>query len=193
MKTPLQEAIECLQIRDVFLRRSAAWLADGFDPKYDIADALEAQFKHVVMQGEVLEIAEDGEKQRVFRVYIDLGTRFVVPADAGNGKKKRRSRKTEPPAEPDVKAQIEAVMVAEYLLKAEPRREALDAFAQQNASYHVWPYWREFVMSQCSRMNLPKLAIPTVQFPQKRTRGPDTKEEQHIAASEQGVSLTAQS
>jgi hypothetical protein len=59
---------------------------------------------------------------------------------------------------------IEATFVAEYSLNGKPEKEALDAFALKNASYHIWPYWREFLMSQSMRMNLPKIALPTVQF-----------------------------
>jgi hypothetical protein len=29
-----------------------------------------------------------------------------------------------------------------------------------NASFHLWPFWREYVVSQCNRMNLPKISIP---------------------------------
>lgn len=66
--------------------------------------------------------------------------------------------------EENIKAVIEATFLAEYLIEGEPGQKALDAFALKNASYHVWPYWREFLMSQSMRMNLPKVALPAVQF-----------------------------
>ena len=47
-------------------------------------------------------------------------------------------------------------------------KESLNAFALQNASFHVWSYWREYLTSQCMRMNLPKLTLPMVQFANKR-------------------------
>ena len=41
--------------------------------------------------------------------------------------------------------------------------DSLKAFALNNASYHIWPFWREYLMSMCNRMNLPKIAVPTFQ------------------------------
>ncbi len=61
-------------------------------------------------------------------------------------------------------ALIEATFVAEYMLSSIPENEALNAFALNNASYHVWPYWREYLMNQCLRMNLPKVIVPITQF-----------------------------
>lgn len=61
---------------------------------------------------------------------------------------------------------IEANYVAEYEILGDLSKECLDAFALKNASYHVWPYWREFIASSCSRMNVPKQVLPTMQLPQ---------------------------
>ncbi len=160
MSAELQKAIDSLRIRDVYLRRSSSYLADDFDPKYSPeANALAVQFKHVVTRGEVLALKEDDADIRIFRVYINLGTRWVVfpesTSEDGSG---------ESDDETDVKAVIEAIFLAEYLIENEPGKDALDAFALKNASYHIWPYWREYLMNQCMRMNLSKIALPTVQF-----------------------------
>jgi hypothetical protein len=155
----LQQAIQCLQIRDVLMRQSQAFVSDDFDPKYDDgADNLEVQLKHAVTRSEVLEVKNSEQTQHIFRVFVDLGARWVEAAleeqgDAG-----------ETAHEPHVKAQIEATLIAEYALKEDPGKEALDAFALKNASYHVWPYWREYLSSQCQRMGLPKVVVPTIQI-----------------------------
>ena len=65
---------------------------------------------------------------------------------------------------PAVAAVIEAEMMAEYAMATNPGHGALDVFARHNASFHVWPYWRELVSSQCLRMSLPKLVLPARQF-----------------------------
>ncbi len=149
----LQKAIDCLTIRDVYLRKSNAALMDDFEPKYDAdVENLAVQFKHVVTQSNVLEL-EDGscEKTRLFRVFVDLGTRWVAP-EAGDAET------------PEVKAFIEGTMVAEYQVDGEPGQETLKKFALKNASYHIWPFWREYLSSQCLRMNLPKRVMPVKQF-----------------------------
>ena len=154
MHSALQKAIDSLQIRDVYLRSVFAELADGFEPKYDPdVQALPVQLKHIVTRTAVLELEGD-ERQQLFRVYIELGARWLESLPAGDGDG----------AEPDVKARVEALMVAEYLMREHPGDDALRAFAMRNASYHVWPYWREFLASQCVRMNLPKYTLPAVQL-----------------------------
>lgn len=55
-------------------------------------------------------------------------------------------------------------MVAEYRMTEDPGKDSLKAFALRNASHHVWPYWREYLMGQSLRMNLPKLILPAVQL-----------------------------
>lgn len=64
---------------------------------------------------------------------------------------------------PAVLARIEATMVGEYHTPEDPGKEALDVFAAGNAGYHVWPFWREYLVSQSERMRLPRAFVPTVQ------------------------------
>ena len=161
MTSLLQQAIECLQIRDVLMHDSEAFIAETFDPKYGTGvDGLLVQLKHIVSHSQVLEV-EDGERtQQLFRVFIQLGARWIegVPGEQGDG--------GGTVAEEQVKAQIEATLIAEYALTDHPGKEALDAFALKNVSYHVWPYWREYLSSQCQRMGLPKVVVPTIQVAQ---------------------------
>ena len=169
----LQEAIDSLGIRDVYLRDSESYLVDGFEPKYDPdVDTMDVQFQHVVTESSVLEVEDNGEvPARLFRVFIRLGARLVMPIESDDQAKPvldtdRASNKTcADPADPSrVRALISAMMVAEYDLTGDPSTDALKAFALRNASYHVWPYWREFLASQCVRMNLRKVVLPAVQF-----------------------------
>lgn len=154
MDTALQKAIDCLHIRDVYLRSSSASLEDAFEPKYDPDPGkLNVQLKHIVARSNVLELEEENATHSIFRVFIELGVRWVIPAPEKNENE-----------EPEIKAFIEGVMVAEYYMKSDPGPEALKLFARKNASFHVWPYWREYVTSHCQRMNLPKMVMPAVQF-----------------------------
>jgi len=158
MNEALQKAIECLKINDVYLRSSEARLSDGFEPKYETdLGVLDVKFKHVVTHSNVLLLEEEGESTaQLFRVFVELGARWLDPANHEDGDSNR------------LKAQIEAVMVAEYQMKEDPGKEALKEFALGNASFHIWPYWREYLTTQCMRMNLPKLVMATVQFATNR-------------------------
>ncbi len=151
MSSLLQQAIDNLQIHDVYLRDMRSGCFDGFDPKYaENLDCLEVQTMHVVRRTEVIQL--DAQESLLFRVFILFGTRWVTP-----------QANTE---EPVPQAMIEAEFVAEYAMRAQLEQDCLNEFALRNASYHVWPYWRELLMSQCGRMHLPRLVMPTVQVAQ---------------------------
>ena len=100
------------------------------------------------------QIAQLDETQWLVRVFIELGVRLV-------------DSRTEQEDE-SVRAYIEAEYVAEYTVDEELEQACIDEFALKNASYHVWPYWREFLMSQCGRMHLPRLMLPTMQLAHHR-------------------------
>lgn len=153
MNEALQKAIDCLEIRDVYLYSSHASLESEFEPKYDpTVDGLIVQYKHHVIRSSVLKLEGHSESIDLFRVYVELGARWVS------------SSKSDTVEAQDVKAKIEGTMVAEYLMETDPGKEALNEFALKNASYHIWPYWREYLAAHTQRMNLPKLILPTVQF-----------------------------
>lgn len=156
----LQEAIKALQINDIYQRSSNTSLADDFDPKLtpEALDELTLQHKHRVRTLEVLEAKseEDQEKFNIVRIFIEIGIRWVSSS-------KKEDKNFE-------KARIETIFVAEYILKKEVSQEALEEFAFKNASYHIWPYWREYVMNQAMRMEFPAIVIPVVQFPLKREK-----------------------
>jgi hypothetical protein len=152
----LQAAIDCLTISDVYLRNNTTSFAKGFDPKYHKDDHLVLQKKHFVREALVVEM----NSNHLLRVFIDFGARWVVKDDKDK--------------EQEVKAFIEAEFVAEYFMDELLKKECIDAFALNNASYHVWPYWREFLTSQCMRMHLPRVMIPTVQLAQNKNQDHDT-------------------
>lgn len=57
---------------------------------------------------------------------------------------------------------IMATFELTYLVPKETKvtQEQLNDFARLNGMYNVWPYWREFVQSMVTRMNLPPLVLP---------------------------------
>ncbi|MBK1887902.1 MULTISPECIES: hypothetical protein [Marinobacter] len=146
---PLEKAKKGLQFEDVSQSRVDAWVEPKFDPRFGLGGQdCRLQLKHHVVESNLIEIKGNESPFDIFRVYIDVGARLVLPGD-----------KTE---ERPI-AQIEASYRVDYRITETSLIEdkaALDTFALENASYHLWPYWREFVMSQSLRMNLPKIALP---------------------------------
>ena len=47
--------------------------------------------------------------------------------------------------------------------------EELQTFAQVNAVFNAWPYWRELVQTALTRMSMPVLTVPVFRLP---TNGP---------------------
>ena len=143
----LQQAIDKLVISDVYLKESQSLCVDGFDPKFtDVADLL-VQRMHILQKSELVKV-DDGSE--LLRIFIRMGVRWVTPEENVD--------------EPDIKAFIEGDFIAEYQIKDTLDQGCIDEFASKNASYHVWPYWREFLSTQCERMRLPRVVLPIVQF-----------------------------
>ncbi|TYL49075.1 preprotein translocase subunit SecB [Marinomonas sp. IMCC 4694] len=142
----LQKAIDSLSIQDVYLKSSQAECCEDFDPKRTDHTELLVQQMHTVRRSEVL---KTNEGELILKVYVRLGARWVLPIENDD---------------PEVKAFVEADFIAEYSMAELLETEAVEEFSLKNASFHVWPYWREFLSSQCERLRLPRVVLPTVQF-----------------------------
>ncbi|MFT5758592.1 MAG: hypothetical protein ACI9LM_003338 [Alteromonadaceae bacterium] len=145
----LQQAIDNLIINDVYLHKSRSNCSDVFDPKAILGvDNLLVQQMHVVLKSEVISEHDDSY---LLRVFIRLGTRWIAPEQ-------------EELQNENINALIEADFIAEYQMLEVLDKKCIDEFALKNASFHVWPYWREYLSSQCERMRLPRVMLPAVQF-----------------------------
>lgn len=144
----LQKAIDSLQIQDVYLRSSHSECVEGFCPQYEDFSSLHLQQMHIIKRAAVFETES---ADQLLQIQILMGTRWVVSTSIAD--------------QPDIKAFIEAEFVAEYRFKSNNiDQETIDEFAQKNASYHVWPYWREYLASQTERLRLPRVVLPTMQL-----------------------------
>ncbi|MEN1925801.1 hypothetical protein [Luteimonas qiangzhengi] len=153
-KELLKQAQQRLRIRDVYQIASHAKLAEGYDPTQDSGEPQPViQFKHQVRESVVLEPDNDSDAPDLFRVYIDLGVRW---------------RFADEDESDDVYSEISATYVSEYEIHEEIEPDALTEFALHNASFHVWPYFREYVASQSQRMNAPKLTVPMMRLASNR-------------------------
>jgi preprotein translocase subunit SecB len=148
----LQKAIDSLQIQDVYLRDLVARCEGDFDPKYNADfESLVIQTKYHVKQSVVVELSG---QENLLRVYVDLGARWV-------------DEKSQDKASSE-KALIEAGFIAEYTMNEMLDKDSIDDFSLKNVSYHIWPYWRELLSSQCDRMHFPRVVLPMVQLAHNR-------------------------
>ena len=142
----MQKAKDSLKINDIYLHKLTAECLGDFDPKYDPKlSSYKIQTMHLVEKSQLIQV----DDQKTLKVTVSLGVRwFDLEAE-------------------EVKAIIEADFIAEYKMTLELTQKEIEAFAKSNVSYHVWPYWRELLSSQASRMHLPKVVLATQQLAQK--------------------------
>lgn len=167
----LKKAIAAFAINDVYLREARTVLSEGFDPKFN-QDPLDYQFKFSPKSSFVLSIKDDdGNEARIFRVNIETGLRLRIP-------KGTTSQEAIENAETDIDgivAELITVFVAEYQIIAQetPSQVAQAEFAKNNAIFHVWPYWREYIHSTCARFSLPLITMPMFVLPQAQQEKKD--------------------
>ncbi len=142
----MQKAKDSLKINDIYLHKLTAECLGDFDPKYDPKlSSYKIQTMHLVEKSQLIQV----DDEKILKVTVSLGVRwFDLEAE-------------------EVKAIIEADFIAEYKMTLELTQKEIEAFAKSNVSYHVWPYWRELLSSQASRMHLPKVVLATQQLAQK--------------------------
>jgi hypothetical protein len=65
-------------------------------------------------------------------------------------------------AESEPAVSVQASVELEYLLPEgfPVRPKELNDFAEINAVFNAWPYWREYIQNAFSRMNLPPFTLP---------------------------------
>lgn len=145
----IKNAVACLKLQDVYLLNTTSSSAGIL-----IAEDLEVQLKNGVAQVELLKNPADSS-QDIVDFHIFSGMRFIQTEEL-----------LDPKAESDQDnkpvAEIEAVFVARYLVNPDAKvaSEELQEFGQFNATYHVWPYWREFASSLSMRLRLPVVTLP---------------------------------
>src|SRR5699024_8924311 len=157
-KQLLKTAQRGLVITDVALRDSRTMLGDEFEPKYQALPG-EIQLMQRTLRSETMELNNNGDDRKIFRVFVKLGVRWVREVDD-----------RQQADESEVQAVMEATFLAEYAMTDAIEQPALDESAMHNAPWHIWPYWREYVASQSDRLNLPKVTLPMQCLPTSRDK-----------------------
>ncbi len=77
---------------------------------------------------------------------------------------------------------VSAVFEIKYRVPQGARFSAheLEAFADTNAIFNVWPFWREYIQSVTGRMDLPAVVLPLFRVP-----APQKPRRRDLAASRQ--------
>lgn len=166
---PLQDAIDNLEIQDVYLNTIESRCINSFNPKYYDFESnknVSVELKHFVKESRVF-LNQDQEK--ILQVKVDLGVRWTESDDVNQEDSSEGGLDNELSDQKTIiLALIEGSFFAEYLVKKELTKEGVDEFSLKNVSYHVWPYWRELVATQCDRLRLPRIMLPIKQFASNR-------------------------
>lgn len=111
---------------------------------------------------------KEGRGHYIFRAEIGLGFRFVTEeayAESerfSEGESDHTKNSLNEFLEENTLAVIESHFIAEYFSREEVSETQADALASQDALYHIWPIWNEFLLGQLYRMGLPRKQIPVV-------------------------------
>ncbi len=150
----IARARNCLNIADVYLRDAAIVPADSFDARQHPPSRV--NFQWGAHEAAVIEITTDGETPQVghiWRVKFLTHAKLLWP----------HVEAMEPgfnPGVEDIACLIRATFIAEYHMRGELDDVALQEFATHNVSYHVWPYWREFLSDASARLRIPPIMLP---------------------------------
>ncbi len=153
MNSCLKSAQNSLCIQSVNLKESKVFVRDDVDLQTLDRDETAVQsFRAVARIKEIsLTDPDKGEDIWDYRFIYSVGIRLIFSSE------KEESSKDE------YKPLLEIVgaFEAKYLSTNQLIEDELKAFSTDNVGYHVWPYWREYVQSTCSRMGFsPAFEVP---------------------------------
>lgn len=147
MNPSLQEAQKLLKLKAVYLKNSFVELSEDMDLD-DTGDRVVASqsFNGVSKIREVC-LRDDDRSWWEYCFYFSVGIRLV-------------DEETEPDEDVSPLVEIKVTFGARYESNEKLSQEQMEAFAERNVGYHVWPYWREYVQSSCMRLNIEPIEIP---------------------------------
>ncbi|RTP94495.1 hypothetical protein EKN38_24565 [Enterobacter sp. WCHEn045836] len=151
MKESLKVAIENLAILSVHLRNAKVEMDDSYNfLNINSIPRKNQSFRNVVKIELIEMVREDdpNDKKLFYSFLYDVGARLVTPESDDDGK------------DDDAILTIESCFEAIYSAKKELGEEELEAFGANNVGYHVWPYWREYLQSTCSRLGVNPIRTP---------------------------------
>lgn len=158
----VQSASKKLSLLDIALHKCSLLQADDFEPLV---------FTGSFSQQSLLDVSaiqlifdDDGEEQKLLRVFVKLGVR-AVPKEEEH-EKNQSSKNAENEGNTASFFTVEATYRAEYQIKKELSDDEIAEFTQYNAVHNVWPFWRMLVFTTLKQANLPTLNIPLTRIDQ---------------------------
>ncbi|HGM5834611.1 TPA: hypothetical protein ACKP36_003031 [Serratia marcescens] len=152
MRELLKNAIENLAIYSVTMRDSIVKFGDGINSLNINGISKKSQSFRRISKIEVIEMkvqGKDDSAKLFYSFHYEVGSRLVNPEDHESGDE----------AIPSMLC-IEATFEAIYQAKKELEKNELEAFSAKNVGYNVWPYWREYLQSTCSRVGVNPIKVP---------------------------------
>lgn len=152
MNESLKNAQKHLRIQTVNLKESRIFTRDSIEISNLDRDKCNAQsFRFADKVKETSLVDADKKEIWNYRFNYSVGTRLILSDEDIVSK--------EEGYEPVI--EITATFEAKYLSLKQLKDEEFKAFATDNVGYHVWPYWREYIQSSCSRTGfIPALEVP---------------------------------
>lgn len=146
-KELIAQASSKLVLFQIAKRSSSFTINDKYNPPIDDFE-LSYQLRANLSRLSVME--SEGAPSPVVRFDIETAIRLISgsPDEA------------EQLSDQEVLAELIATHSVYFYLNGEVPEEALREFGQYNATFQVWPYWREFVQSQFARAQIPVFSIP---------------------------------
>lgn len=155
-----KQAVDSLELLTIKLHDSLLERQDDFiRDESDLTPELQAMqaTKSMRLKG----LADDGQEIDILRVLIRFGVRGLPSSghpvggpdnsEAPDGEGQNSERR--------ILFRLEATFRADYRLKADVSKEALQEFIRFNATHNVWPFWRQHVLDLVARADLTEIQV----------------------------------
>ena len=151
----LQMAKDCLSIVMIYLRGTTAYLNGEFDPRIPNQELI-AQFNITTQSYAIKELLDENNNKHKILVYQTEARMRYLKAPLPD------PLENEEQLDSLVASEIVAHFASEYAITCDEflTEDAITEFGRINVPHQVWPYWREYCQSTCSRMSLPVSVLP---------------------------------
>ncbi|WP_341674978.1 hypothetical protein [Niveibacterium sp. SC-1] len=152
-----------LEIRRIYVRESALWMAPGFDPTMP-GQHLQGSFRSYDgrVDCRLMELS-DGSQVRSCLFLARFEFRYTEVPPGVN------TLSLDAALVAPAVAEVSATIAADYAcLRSEfPSMAVLQEYGRTNGMVHMWPYWREYCQNALMRMVLPHTTMPLLNLRRK--------------------------
>lgn len=157
MSTTIKDTAKKLNIQSVYISSSNFTFHNNFDPLIP-NQLLTGQYSISTIGIDVTTVTDVETKgtQDFLRCYVQAAMRYIL------GEPTEEELRSEELIKSRVASEISAIYCILYAINPEVKLtdDEKAEFGKNNAPYHAWTYWREYVQNTCNRMNLPVTTVP---------------------------------